>query len=123
MAEFPPTGRRSQPQKRRYRRFSLRYPVNLQIDLGSSVSELWAVSNNISLGGVLLEIDSAIPQHSAVSFIVTVRGHHIIGPIQIAGEGEIVRVEPHASGAGFAVAVACKRPISELQGYLPASAS
>jgi len=121
MAELPPTGRRS--QKRRYRRLSVRYPVNLKIDLGSSVSELWAVSNNISLGGVLLEIDSAIPQHCAVSFIVTVRGHHIIGPIQITGEGEVVRVEPHASGAGFAVAVACKRPISELEGYLPASAS
>lgn len=123
MAEPSSAGRRSQPQKRRYRRFSVRYPVDLKIDLGNSVSELRAVSNNISLGGVLLEIDSAIPQHSAVSFVVTVRGHHIIGPIQIAGEGEIVRVEPRASGAGFAVAVACKRPISELQGYLPASAS
>lgn len=123
MVELPSPGRPSQPQKRRYRRFSLRYPVDLKIDLGNSISELRAVSNNISLGGVLLETDSAIPQHSAVSFIVTVRGHHIIGPIQIAGEGEIVRVEPRASGAGFAVAVACKRPISELQGYLPASAS
>jgi hypothetical protein len=122
MAERSHIGRRSHPQKRRYRRFSLRYPVNVKFDLGNSVSELRAVSNNISLGGVLLETDSAIPQHCDVRFIVTVRGHHIIGPTQIVGEGEVVRVEPHSSGAGFAIAVQCKRPISELQGYLPASA-
>ena len=110
-------------QERRYRRFSVRYPVNVKFDLGNSVSELRAISNNISLGGVLLEADSAIPPHSDVSFTMTVRGHHIIGPTQIVGEGEVVRVEPHSSGSGFAIAVACKRPIAELQGYLPASAS
>jgi hypothetical protein len=109
-------------QERRYRRFSVRYPVNVKFDLGNSVSELRAISNNISLGGVLLEADSAIPPHSDVSFTMTVNGHHIIGPTQIVGEGEVVRVEPHSSGAGFAIAVACKRPISELQGYLPAPA-
>jgi c-di-GMP-binding flagellar brake protein YcgR len=113
----------SMAQERRYRRFSVRYPVNVKFDLGNSVSELRAISNNISLGGVLLEADSAIPPHSDVSFTMTVRGHHIIGPTQIVGEGEVVRVEPHSSGAGFAIAVACKRPIAELQGYLPASAS
>jgi PilZ domain len=110
-------------QKRRYRRFSLRYPVKVKFDLGESISELRAISNNISLGGVLLEADSSIPQHCDVSFTMTVRGHHIIGPTQIVGDGEVVRVEPHSSGAGFAIAVECKRPISELQVYLPASAS
>jgi hypothetical protein len=54
---------------------------------------------------------------------MTVRGHHVIGPTQIVGEGEVVRVEPHSSGAGFAIAVECKRPIAELKGYLPTSAS
>ena len=111
------------PQERRYRRFSLRYPVNVKFDLGESVSELRAISRNISLGGVLLEADSAIPQHCDVSFIMTVNGHHIIGSTQIAGKGEVVRVEQHPSGAGFAIAVKCKGPISELQDYLPASAS
>jgi len=123
MAELTRAGGRSRPQKRKYRRFSLHYPVNLKFGLGASVSELHALSNNISLGGVLLQADSAIPQHCDVSFVVTVRGHPIVGPIQIVGEGEVVRVEPHSSGTGFAIAVKCKRPISELQGYLPASAS
>jgi c-di-GMP-binding flagellar brake protein YcgR len=110
-------------QERRYRRFSLRYPVNVKFGLGKTVSELQAVSNNISLGGVLLEADSAIPAHSGVRFTVIVRDHEIIGSTQIVGEGEVVRVEPLSSGAGFAIAVACKHPITELQGYLPASAS
>jgi c-di-GMP-binding flagellar brake protein YcgR len=110
-------------QKRRYRRFSLRYPVNVKFGLGKTVSELRAISNNISLGGVLLEADSAIPAHCGVSFTVMVRGHDIIGSTQIVGEGEVVRVEPLSSGTGFAIAVECKRPIAELQGYLPASAS
>ena len=116
-------GRLSHPQKRQHRRFSLRYPVNVRFDLGNSVSELRAVSNNISIGGVLLEADSTIPQHCDVSFIVTVRGHPIVGPTQIIGEGKVVRVEPHASGAGFAIAVRCKRPISKLEDFLQASVS
>ena len=121
MAKLTRGGGGSRPQKRQYRRFSLHYPVNVKFDLGTSVTELRAFSNNISLGGVLLQSDSAIPQHCDVSFVVTVRGHQIVGPIQIAGEGEVVRVEPHSSGTGFAIAVKCKHPISELQGYLPAS--
>jgi hypothetical protein len=120
MAEPSHISRRPNPQERRYRRFSLRYPVNIKFHSENSVSELRAISRNISLGGVLLEADSALPQHCDVSFIVTVRGHHIIGPTQILGEGEVVRVEPQRSGAGFAIAVKCKRPISELQGFLPA---
>ena len=110
-------------QKRRYRRFSLRYPVNVKFGLGKTVSELRAISSNISLGGVLLLADSGLPPHCDVSFTVMVRDHEIIGSTQIMGEGEVVRVEPHPSGAGFAIAVACKHPISKLQGYLPASAS
>ena len=123
MAKLTHTGPRSHTRERRYRRFNLRYPVKVKLDLGNSGSELRAISNNISLGGILLEANAAIPHHSNVSFIVTVRGHDIIGPTQIAGEGEVVRVEPHCSGAGFAIAVKCNRPISELRGYLPASAS
>jgi c-di-GMP-binding flagellar brake protein YcgR len=123
MAKLTRGGGGSRPQKRQYRRFSLHYPVDVKFDLGTSVTELRTFSSNISLGGVLLQSDSAIPQHCDVSFVVTVRRHQIVGPIQIIGEGEVVRVEPHSSGTGFTIAVKCKRPISELQAYLPASAS
>lgn len=123
MAGLNNIGPRSHPHERRYRRFSVRYPVNVKVSLGNSVSEFRAVSNNISIGGVLLEADSSIPQHCDVKFIIQVRGHHVIGSTQIVGEGEVVRVEPHCSGAGFAIAVKCNHPISELRSYFPASAS
>ena len=113
-------GRPYQPE-RMHRRFSIRYPVQVNFPLGNALSGLQAVSKNVSIGGVLLEADSPIPQHCDVSFIITVRQHHIVGPIQLVGEGEVVRVEPHLSGAGFAIAVRCKHPISQLEDYLPAS--
>ncbi|HMH06154.1 MAG TPA: PilZ domain-containing protein [Terriglobales bacterium] len=123
MAELTRRSGGFDPQQRRYRRFSLRYPVSVKFDLGNSVSELRAISNNVSVGGVLLEADSAVPQHCDVSFVLTIPEHHIIGPTQIVGEGEVVRVEPSRSGAGFAIAVKCKRPILSLQNYLLASPS
>ena len=113
----------SQSQERQYRRFSICYPVSVRFVLGGSVSELRAISNNVSVGGVLLESDSSIPRHCRVKFIIQIRGHHIVGPTKIVGEGEVVRVEPHRSGVGYAIAVKCKHPITELRTYLPASAS
>lgn len=116
-------GQQSHLQERRYRRFSLQYPVSVRVGRGASASEFRATSDNISIGGVLLQADSSLPEHSDVKFTIQVRGHHIIGPMQIVGEGEVVRVEPHRSGAGFAIAVKCSHPISQLRNYLPASAS
>jgi hypothetical protein len=57
-----------------------------------------------------------------VSFVLSVPEHHIIGPTQIVGEGKVVRVEPCASGRGFA-AVSCKRPLSKLDERVPPSVS
>jgi hypothetical protein len=112
----------SQP-KRRHRRFSVRYPVLVEFPPGNALSGLRAVSNNVSIGGVLLEADSPLPQHCDVRFTMTVQEHCVVGPIQLVGEGEVVRVEPHRSGSRFAIAVRCTRPISKLEHYLPASAS
>jgi PilZ domain len=116
-------GRPASPPQRRHRRFSVRYPVQVKLSPGDALPGIHAVSNNISIGGVLLETDSPLPQHCDVSFVMTVPEHRVVGPIQIAGEGEVVRVEPHRSGSGFAIAVRCKRPIARLEDYLPASAS
>jgi hypothetical protein len=105
----------SYPQKREYRRFCLRHQVILKYHTGDSVSELQAVSKNVSIGGLLLETDSLIPQCCPVSFVVTVNRGPVIRPIQFIGEGEVVRVEPDATGAGFAIAVKCKHPLSQLE--------
>ncbi len=115
--------RQSFTEQRRHRRFDLRYPVRVEFKLGTSVSELLAVSKNMSLGGILLEADSAIPRECDVRFAMMIRSHHIIGDTQITGEGEIVRVEAHGPGCGFAIAVECTRPISDLQNYFPRRAN
>ena len=38
-------------------------------------------------------------------------GGPVTRPIQVMGEGDVVRVEPHGPGAGFAIAIKCKREI------------
>jgi PilZ domain len=121
MSKLSDIGRAHRPQQRKHRRFELRYPVNVKFAQGNSVSEMRAVSNDISVGGLLLEAESRIPQHCDVSFTVMVKGHHVVGPTKIVGEGQVVRVEPHRSGAGFAIALRCERPISKLEDYFRGS--
>jgi len=106
-----------QPE-RRHRRFSLRYPVFVKFHCGASPKEMQAFSKNVSIGGLLLESPAAIPQDCAVTFILRVDGQHTSRPIQLGGEGKVVRVE--TENGKFAVAVECYRPISELE-YLAAS--
>jgi hypothetical protein len=100
---------------RKYRRFALHYPVRVKFASGNSVSELQTLSKNLSIGGLLLEASSPIPHRSPVSFTISVDEQATVRPIQLVGEGTVVRVEPQASGAGFAIAVECNRPISEMR--------
>jgi len=123
MGKLNDVARPPHPHERKYRRFSLCYPVHVKFHFGDSVCELQAVSKNVSIGGFLLETASPIPQRCPVSFIMTLHGGPVIRPIQVAGEGEVVRVEPHGPGARFAIAVKCKRPISQMQHALPELAS
>ena len=102
-----PPGR---PEQRKYRRFSVSYPVHVKFHFEDSVSELQAVTKDVSVGGLLIETASPIPQHCPVDFIMTLHGGPVI-PIQVVGEGDVVRVEPHGPGAGFAIAIKCKREI------------
>ena len=98
------------PEQRKYRRFSVSYPVHVKFHFEDSVSELQAVTKDVSVGGLLIETASPIPQHSPVDFIMTLHGGPVI-PIQVVGEGDVVRVEAHGPGAGFAIAIKCKREI------------
>jgi PilZ domain len=99
------------PEQRKHRRFAVSYPVKVKWRLENSVSELQAVTKNVSVGGLLLETASPVPQDCPVDFIMTLHGGHVTRPIPVIGEGQVVRVEPHGPGAGFAVAIKCKREI------------
>ena len=91
----------------------------MRLPSGDLFSELDAVSRNVSLFGLLLETAAIIPQQSPVSFVITVQGEQIVRPIELAGEGKVVRVEDIGTGAGFAVAIDCKDPISQIVNIFP----
>lgn len=104
-------------QERRYRRFQLGYPVRLQWASDGSVIEVETTSQNLSIGGLLVSSPSVIPEHTPVTFIISVLKEKAIRPIYLAGQGEIVRVEDRA--AAVRLAVECKTIITQLEDYLP----
>jgi hypothetical protein len=108
------------PRERRYRRFRLRYPICLKLHSGGLVSEVDAVSKNVSIGGLLAVAPELIPQQSAVTFLIRLRGW-TNRLIELAGEGVVVRVE--GTGAGFEIAVKFNNPIVQIQRYLPGTSS
>lgn len=110
-------------QRRKYRRFCLRYPVLVEFSSGGAIREVQTVSKDVSVGGLLLESPSALRESQPLSFTLTVDGDSMVRPIKFFGEGEVVRVEPHCPRAGFTVAVECTHPISEMEDYLAGSAS
>jgi hypothetical protein len=113
----------SSPPARKYRRFALRYPVRLKVQAADLMVEFEAVSRNISICGLLLETPAMIPQHTPVSFVVTVEGSRLGRPIQFVGEGKVVRVDAKATKEIFAIAVECVRPITQIDHYLGATGS
>jgi hypothetical protein len=80
-------------RERKYRRFNLTFPMRVKARSGGIVSEINGISRNLSIGGVLLETESIIPQDSHVSFTVAVRDHQIVRPTVLVGEGKVVRIE------------------------------
>ena len=104
-------------QERKYRRFTLQYPVHLKVHSADLMVEFEATSRNISICGLLLEAPFLIPQHTPVSFTVTVKHNELGRPIQFVGEGRVVRVDPKTEEDVFAMAVECRRPITQVDAY------
>jgi hypothetical protein len=108
-------------QRRKYRRFPLRYPVLVEFSSGATACEVPTVSWNVSLGGLLLESPSDLPKSQLLRFTLTVEGGSVVRPLRFCGEGKVVRVEPRSFGAGFAVAVECTVPMFQIEDYLVGS--
>jgi hypothetical protein len=108
-------------EQRKHRRFSLRYPVTLQLQGAVPLRERHAMSRNISSQSVLLETDFPVTAQAQVNFVIVVEGEHILRAIRLTGQGEVIRVSPLESGAGFLIAIACGQPIADIDipGGLP----
>jgi hypothetical protein len=110
----------SAAEKRKYRRFRLRYPVRLRFSEEPS-SEVNTVSRNVSIGGLFVEWALPIPDCRAVEFTITLQGRSILRPILLMGTGEVVRVETGERKEGCGIAVACRQPITEIEHHFPAA--
>ena len=111
--------RRSGWQGRNYRRFDLKFPVRLKFQTGPDTAEIDGVSKNVSLGGLLVRSACPIPPQTQVTFVLTVHGENGLRPVHLVGEGQVIRTEPEQVQEGFAFAVKCNSPVSDLQDYLP----
>jgi len=122
VGESSEIGRPPYRSQRKYRRFSGTYPVHLTFQRGEPLTELEAVSKNVSIGGMLLKTASPVPQRSSVNFTIRLHGIQTLRPIDLVGEGEVVRVEPRGA-EGFAIAIKCSRPFSQIETYLSTTPS
>ena len=84
-----------------------------------SAAEVETISENVSTYGLLVRSASMIPQHTHVTFTMTIRIEKAVHPIHLRGQGQIVRVENSRVDASFAIAINCETPITQLEEYLP----
>ncbi len=89
-------------------RKNVRYPLHLPVTIKSGETEISALSENISKGGILLSSDLRIGKGSPVELTVHFTRSIAMGAA-LKGRGKILRVEPTVSG-GFAIAIGCIVP-------------
>lgn len=97
--------------KRKNLRFFLRYPIRLEFSSGGKSFELDALTRNLGIGGLLLESPYPIPMECSVNFTISVEGERMVCPLEFAGSGEVVRVDPVLPGVGYTVALRYARPL------------
>jgi hypothetical protein len=119
--EMPPISSFPYPKQRRFRRFDLQFPVCVSFPAGEAVRTLQAVSENVSIGGLLLKTAAQVPPHTRVNLSMEVSGPRARRSVRLMGEGEVIRVQELGPGAGFAVAVQCDKPITEIGRHLSAA--
>ena len=109
------------PQRRKHPRFALRCPVHLRFLDEQQPFEVNVFSRNVSIAGLLLEWDLPAPNSKNVAFVIILAGGPLLHPIRLAGLGEVVRVESGETITGSGLAIACTRPIGEIEEYFCAS--
>lgn len=97
--------------KRKHRRFALRYRIRGTFYFAGRVFKFDAITKNVSVGGLLLECCSRIPEHCPVTFTFRAQGGLVIHPVEFLGEGQVIRIEPDRLHRRFVIAVECFQPL------------
>ena len=106
-------------QERKHRRFHLEFPVCVKFQAGNSAVEIETISQNISIGGLLLKSAEMIPVHAQVTLIISVQVEQAVHPIFLTAEGKVVRSENSRHAATFVIAVECRDAIMRLEEHFP----
>ncbi len=97
--------------RRKHRRFAFQYRIKVRFPGTGRDVQGDGVTKNISAGGVLFESSTPIPKRSPVSFTIVAQGEAVTQPIEVTGEGRVVRVELDSASAQYAIALKCVRPL------------
>ena len=108
-------------ERRKNRRYELRYVAHVVVHSRSLVSHLDAVGRNASVSGLLLETKARILDMTPVSFVMTLESGSLAHSVELKGDGIVVRTEA-LSNHRFLVAIECKRPIVQFEQDFPAAA-
>ncbi len=108
-------------ERRKHRRYELKYVAHLVVHSGDLVSHLDAVGRNASVGGLLLETRARIRELSRVSFVMTLESGSLARSVELTGDGIVVRTEALCNRR-FLIAVECKRPITQFEEDFPPAA-
>ena len=78
-------------------RSAVRFPVRLPMAIRDAAGEHQAETNDMSAGGVLFNIDSAMTVGSNIEFTISIPAGVIGAPadVMVSGEGRVVRSAPH----------------------------
>lgn len=101
-------------ERRKHSRYGLRYAAAVRSQEKEFTREVRAVSQNISASGILLKAAVPIPCRSRVSLSIAIQEDHMLRRVQLAAEGEVVRLDPTESGTGFLIAIRCDQLMSEV---------
>jgi hypothetical protein len=100
-----------QKERRREQRFGVRKTATVKIQTDSS-PELPATTENVSAHGILLHVDSPIPEGSKVEVILTIKITSTARVLYLVYNGKAARTEQQLMTGMFAVAVSCDHPAS-----------
>jgi len=96
-----PAGRQSEFRN------SVRFPLQLQVTLNTPRGEFRAKTRDISAGGVLFHLESAIEVGSLVEFAIEMPAEMLgtDSPVEVNCTGRVVRCLRDATGQGVAVVI------------------
>ena len=77
-------------------RSAVRFPVRLPIAVRDRMGEHVAITDDMSAGGVLFEIDAEMTVGSNIEFTISIPASVIGAPadVMVSGEGRVVRCAP-----------------------------